>query len=160
MRARFVCLAWRDPAPSQAPRDPGHRSDYQGHSFHTSRWDYAYTGGDAKGNLTGLRGKRVGIIGTGATAIQCVPHLAQNAEQLFVFQRTPSTVDVRNNEPTDPAWAASLEPGWQQKRIENFTAIVGGIPQDEDLVNDRWTDVWGSLWTMPAVQAEGSTPPK
>ena len=79
-------------------------------SFHTARWDYRYTGGDSSGGLTGLADKRVGIIGTGATAIQCVPHLGEWARQLYVFQRTPSSVDVRNNAPTDPAWAASLEP--------------------------------------------------
>ena len=60
--------------------------DYQGHLFHTSRWDFAYTGGDTDGGLTNLRGKRVGIIGTGATAIQCIPHLAKTADELYVFQ--------------------------------------------------------------------------
>ena len=157
MKAKFVCLAGGILLRPKLPGIPGIH-DYQGHSFHSSRWDYAYTGGDAKGNLTGLRGKRVGIIGTGATAIQCVPHLAQTAEQLVVFQRTPSTVDIRANRPTDPDWVASLEPGWQRKRMENFTAIVSGISQEEDLVNDRWTDVWGRLWTRPAGATEGIDP--
>ncbi len=157
MKAKFVCLAGGILLRPKLPGIPGIH-DYQGHSFHSSRWDYAYTGGDAKGNLTGLRGKRVGIIGTGATAIQCVPHLAQTAEQLVVFQRTPSTVDIRANRPTDPDWVASLEPGWQRKRMENFTAIVSGIRQEEDLVNDRWTDVWGRLWTRPAGATEGIDP--
>jgi cation diffusion facilitator CzcD-associated flavoprotein CzcO len=157
MKAKFVCLAGGILLRPKLPGIPGIH-DYQGHSFHSSRWDYAYTGGDAKGNLTGLRGKRVGIIGTGATAIQCVPHLAATAEQLVVFQRTPSTVDIRANRPTDPDWAASLEPGWQRKRMENFTAIVSGIKQEEDLVSDRWTDVWGRLWTRPAGMTEGIDP--
>ena len=99
------------------PGIPGIES-FAGHSFHTSRWDYAYTGGDSNGNLTGLRGKRVGIIGTGATAVQCVPHLGAAAEHLYVFQRTPSSIDVRGNRPTDPEWAtapraaAGISSGW------------------------------------------------
>ena len=86
---------------------------------------------------TGLRDKRVGIIGTGATAVQCVPHLGAAAEQLYVFQRTPSSIDVRDNRPTDPEWAASLEPGWQQQRMDNFNILVSGGFQDEDLVERR-----------------------
>ncbi len=121
---------------------------FQGHTFHTSRWDYDYTGGGPSGNLTGLRDKRVGIIGTGASAIQCVPHLAEGAQHLYVFQRTPSSVDVRGNRPTDPAWAGSLQQGWQQERISNFNILVGGGHQEVDLVNDSWTDIIGRLATF------------
>ena len=88
MRARFVCLANGFLQKPKLPGIPGIES-FAGHTFHTSRWDYAYTGGDASGNLEGLRDKRVGIIGTGATAVQCIPHLGESAQQLFVFQRTP-----------------------------------------------------------------------
>jgi cation diffusion facilitator CzcD-associated flavoprotein CzcO len=145
VRARFVCLVGGGFHRPKLPGVPG-IEDFQGTAFHTSRWDYSYTGGNSDGNLTGLRDKRVGIIGTGATAIQCIPHLGEAAQQLIIFQRTPSSVDIRNNKLTDPEWAASLEPGWQKRRMTNFTAIVGGVPQDEDLVADRWTDVWGRLW--------------
>lgn len=90
MRARFVVLA---NGPLHRPKLPGIPGieGYRGHSFHTSRWDYEYTGGDENGNLTGLADKRVGIIGTGATAVQCVPHLGAAAKELYVFQRTPSS---------------------------------------------------------------------
>jgi cation diffusion facilitator CzcD-associated flavoprotein CzcO len=114
---------------------------FQGHSFHTSRWDYAYTGGGPDGDLRGLSDKTVGIIGTGATAVQCVPHLAAGAKQLFVFQRTPSSIDVRNDRKIDPLEFAELAPGWQQRRMENFTALVGGAILDEDLVSDGWTSI-------------------
>jgi cyclohexanone monooxygenase len=114
---------------------------FKGHSFHTSRWDYDYTGGDSFGNLTGLADKRVGIIGTGATAVQCVPHLGASAKHLHVFQRTPSSIDVRDNRPTDPDWAASLKPGWQQHRMDNFNNLVSGGFEPEDLVGDGWTDI-------------------
>ena len=92
--------------------------------------------------------KVVGIIGTGATAVQCVPHLGATAEHLYVFQRTPSSIDVRNNRPTDPSWAESLAPGWQKRRMENFNNLVSGILEPEDLVSDGWTDIIGKLLTM------------
>ena len=122
---------------------------FKGHSFHTSRWDYAYTGGDSLGGLTGLADKRVGIIGTGATAVQCVPHLGAGAKELFVFQRTPSSVDFRNDRPTDPEWVESLKPGWQKERMDNFSAVVSGEPFDVDMVNDGWTDLIGNI-LLPA----------
>jgi cyclohexanone monooxygenase len=144
MRARYVVMA---NGPLHRPKLPGIPGveRFKGHSFHTSRWDYGYTGGDSNGGLTKLKDKRVGIIGTGATAVQCVPHLAAAAKELYVFQRTPSSIDVRANRPTDPDWAASLKPGWQQARMDNFNALVSGGFAEEDLVNDGWTDIIGNL---------------
>lgn len=138
MRARFVVLTTGPLNRPKLPAIPGIDS-FAGHSFHTSRWDYAYTGGTATEPMTGLRDKVVGIIGTGATAVQCVPPLARDAKHLYVFQRTPSSVDARNNQPTDPEWAASLQPGWQQRRIESFTHQLAGNIGVEDLVADGWT---------------------
>jgi cyclohexanone monooxygenase len=153
IRARFVCMA---NGPLHRPKLPGIPGieTFAGHAFHTSRWDYAYTGGDSNGGLVGLAGRRVGIIGTGATAVQCIPHLAEHAEHLYVFQRTPSSIDVRYNRPTDPDWAASLEPGWQRRRMENFNILVSGGFQDEDLVMDGWTDIIRKLLMM--VQDDAS----
>jgi len=115
---------------------------FTGQTFHTSRWDYHYTGGGTTGNLHKLHDKRVGIIGTGATAIQCIPHLGRYAKQLYVFQRTPSSVDERGQKPTDLEWARSLKPGWQSQRSDNFCAIMAGLPIEEDLVNDKWTSLF------------------
>jgi cation diffusion facilitator CzcD-associated flavoprotein CzcO len=144
MRAKFVVLAT---GPLNRPKLPGipGLDRFRGHSFHASRWDYDYTGGDSEGGLTGLRGKRVGIIGTGATSVQIVPHVGEWAEHLYVFQRTPSSIDLKNNPPTDPAWAASLPKGWHQQRMDNFNNLVSGIPQGEDLVHDGWTDIITNL---------------
>ena len=119
---------------------------FQGHTFHTSRWDYGYTGGNSNGGLRGLADKRVAIIGTGATAVQCVPHLAEGAQHLYVFQRTPSSIDVRNNQPTDPEWLASQAPGWQDKRRTNFESLMSGVPVKEDLVGDGWTEAFRHLF--------------
>lgn len=138
VRARYVVVSNGTLDHPKLPRIPG-IEDFAGHTFHTSRWDYGYTGGDQNGGMSGLADKRVAVIGTGATGIQIVPALARDAQQLYVFQRTPSTVDVRANRPTDPEWAASLEPGWHTRRRENFQAVVTGHAADEDMVDDAWT---------------------
>ena len=116
---------------------------FQGASFHTSRWDYAYTGGDADGTpLEKLRDKRVAVIGTGATAVQCVPRVAETAGHLYVFQRTPSSVDVRGNGPIETDWFASVaEPGWQQRWLDNFLENMSPAVPEEDLVMDGWTEI-------------------
>jgi cation diffusion facilitator CzcD-associated flavoprotein CzcO len=142
--AQYVAMACGPLSKPKLPGIPG-INDFAGHTFHTSRWDYGYTGGDSTGGLTGLKDKRVGIIGTGATAVQCVPHLGEWAKELYVFQRTPSSVDVRNNGATDPSWAASLTPGWQRRRQDNFNILVAGGDQDEDLVHDGWTDIFRNV---------------
>ena len=120
-------------------------NDYQGHTFHTSRWDYAYTGGNSNGNLNNLRNKKVAIIGTGATAVQCVPHLAAGAKKLYVFQRTPSSIDERNNSNTDIDWFNSQKSGWQKERKENFEGFLTGNFTDKDLVNDGWTEIFRTI---------------
>jgi len=131
---------------------------FEGRSFHTSRWDYGYTGGDAGGGLVNLRDKVVGVIGTGSTGIQCMPPLAEWAKHLNVFQRTPSSIDVRNNRPTDPAWARTLEPGWQRRRSENFTLVTAGVAQPVDLVDDAWTDIVAGA-ASPTRAAAATTEP-
>jgi cation diffusion facilitator CzcD-associated flavoprotein CzcO len=141
IRARHLALGT---GPLHRPKLPGIAGieEFEGHSFHTSRWDYDYTGGDPDGApMDKLANKRVGIIGTGATAVQCIPYLARDAGELFVFQRTPSSIDVRNNHTIDPEWFATLGPGWQQKWLMNFTTLQTGGFADEDLVKDGWTDI-------------------
>jgi len=136
IRSKFIVPA---AGPLHRPKLPGLPIEkFKGHSFHTGRWDYNYTGGDNLGGLTGLEDKRVAIIGTGATAVQIVPHLANHAKKVYVFQRTPSSIDVRGNRPTDPEWAASLKKGWQLERMNNFDSIVNGGVEKEDMVHDGW----------------------
>ncbi len=131
--------------PLHVPKLPGIAGieSFKGHSFHTSRWDYDYTGGNPSGALMDkLADKRVGIIGTGATSVQCVPHLARACKELYVFQRTPSSVDVRANAPIDPDWFSGIATsGWQQRWLENFTANQAGGTAEVDLVKDGWTDL-------------------
>ena len=130
------------------PSIPG-MEDFAGRSFHTARWDYEYTGGGPHEPLTGLADKVVGLMGTGASGIQCVPPLADSAKHLYIFQRTPSAVGVRGNRPTDPDFAQGLEPGWQKTRMDNLQAIILGRPVDVDLVDDGWTHHWAAVHNPP-----------
>ena len=142
--AQFVAMGT---GPLHVPKLPGIPGieTFAGHSFHTSRWDYAYTGGDPAGvPMDRLYDKKVAIIGTGATAVQCVPQLAAGCKELYVFQRTPSSVDARANRPMDPEWfeTVSAAPGWQARWLHNFVAnMSAGEWPAEDLVNDGWTDL-------------------
>ena len=140
--ARFLIVAGGILHKAKLPGVPGIET-FKGKSFHTGRWDYDYTGGSPTTPMDKLANKRVALIGTGATSVQVVPPLAESAQELYVFQRTPSGIGERLNRPTDPEWAKSLQPGWQKARIENFTRIVSGQPADEDLVKDSWTEIFG-----------------
>jgi len=144
VRTSLLVLASGDFSQPKLPGIPGIH-DFQGKMFHTSRWDYEYTGGDSNGGLTKLADVRVALIGTGATAVQVTPHLAECAKELLVFQRTPTTIFARDNQPTDPEWAAALKPGWQRERIRNFGEVVSGRPTEVDLVSDNWTKEFASL---------------
>ena len=147
IRAKYVVHSTGPLNRPKLPAIPG-IEDYKGHTFHTSRWDYEYTGGDHSGGLTNLADKRVAVIGTGATTIQAVPFVGKHAKEMFVFQRTPSSVDVRGNKPTDQEWAKTLKPGWQRERRENFNDMVIGRPVKEDMVNDGWTEIFRTLASM------------
>jgi cation diffusion facilitator CzcD-associated flavoprotein CzcO len=144
IRARYVAVP---SGPMDRPKLPGIPGieTFRGHSFHSSRWDYDYTGGSADGGMSKLGDKAVGIIGTGATAIQCVPYLAESAKHLFVFQRTPSSIDIRDNREHDADWRARLKVGWQQELLENFTAQVSGNLVEQDLIRDGWTSIMTNI---------------
>ncbi len=143
IRARFVVVA---SGVLNMPKLPSIKGidKFKGKMFHSSRWDYSYTGG-SYGNpvLDKLGDKRVALLGTGATAIQAVPPLGKYARELYVIQRTPSTVDERPNPPTDPDWAASLQPGWQKERQANFHRGAQEVyqPGEQDLICDIWTEI-------------------
>ncbi|CAO2649615.1 Nn.00g070000.m01.CDS01 [Neocucurbitaria sp. VM-36] len=132
----------------QVPKVPG-LADFEGPMLHTARWNYGITGGSsdtAFPELENLKGKRVGIIGTGATAIQAVPQLAKYAKELYVFQRTPSQVNTRGQRDTEPTeWREKIaaKTGWQKDRMENFAEHLAGHlqPGVDDQVDDGWTQL-------------------
>jgi cyclohexanone monooxygenase len=156
MTARFVVMSQ---GPLNRPKLPGIPgiTTFKGHTFHTSRWDYGYTGGSPDSPLTNLGDKRVAIIGTGATSVQVTPALAGTAKHLYVFQRTPSSIDVRGDKPTDPDWAASLTPGWQRRRMENFDRIIAGYPQAENMVGDGWTEIYTTVFSLAKSDGSGNS---
>lgn len=156
LRARFVVMAsgpWNRP---KLPGIPGIKS-FLGHSFHSSRWDYDYTGGSTtRPTLDKLADKRVAVVGTGASAIQIVPFLGRDAQHLYVFQRTPSSVDERGNKLTDPAWAKSLKPGWQKERQANFHFWAYEpfplAPTGPDAICDFWTEIGRNMASKLAAR--------
>ena len=152
LSAKFLVTAGGILHKAKLPGIPGIET-FAGKAFHTSRWDYSYTGGGPTEPMDRLSDKRVGIIGTGATAVQAVPKLAAAAKELYVFQRTPSAVGVRDNGPTDVEWFKGLQPGWHEERVVNFTHAVTGVQPEKNLVADGWTDV---MWvnTQKDTQSE------
>jgi len=162
-KTRFVVIST---GPLERPKLPGilGLETFRGAAFHTSRWDYGYTGGDPVGGdrtgvLDKLRDKRVGVFGTAASGIQIVPRLGADAKHLYVFQRTPSAIIPRGNRPTDPDWARSLTPGWQAERRHNFWAVCSGVPVEQDIVHDSWTRLFkGVAESMAEQEAQGADP--
>ncbi|MEO1323332.1 MAG: NAD(P)/FAD-dependent oxidoreductase [Pseudomonadota bacterium] len=158
--AKYVGLGTGPLHVAKLPGIPG-VDTFKGKAFHTSRWDYGYTGGSPDGAaMDKLADKRVAIIGTGATSVQCVPHLAKATKELLVFQRTPSSVDVRNNHAIEADWFESIAtPGWQQRWYDNFVENQSqGFPQ-EDYVMDGWTEISRRIREkVQAMPAEKWTP--
>ena len=152
LTARYVVNAGGLLHKAKLPGIPG-IENFGGRLFHTSRWDYSFTGGGPTEPMDRLAGKRVGVVGTGATAVQVVPQLAKSGAEVFVFQRTPSAVGVRNNGPTDDEWFRSLPEGWQAERMENFTSAVSGEKPDVSLVDGGWVE---TMWDD--TQVPGTTP--
>ncbi len=151
VRARYLIMAPGILNLMKLPVIPG-MDEFRGKAFHTARWDYDYTGGAPDDpHLTKLADKVVGVIGTGASAIQAVPPLAESAKHVYVFQRTPSAIGVRGNRPTDEEFAQRLRPGWQKQRMENFSAVMLGRTVERDLIDDGWTHHMAKV-TSPAVE--------
>ncbi|MCX7863715.1 MAG: NAD(P)/FAD-dependent oxidoreductase [Novosphingobium sp.] len=155
--ARFVMIGNGLLTNPKLPGIPG-ILDFKGKSFHTSRWDYGYTGGSQTEAMEKLADKVVGIIGTGATAVQAVPELAKSAKHLYVFQRTPSSIDVRANALTPPDFGKGFAPGWARRRRDNFSNLVAGGHEDVDMVADGWTDIIRHIGAMTGGTNKHATP--
>ena len=151
LRARFVTTQSGIFSRPQLPGIPG-IDEFEGVSFHSARWNYRYTGGSDSAGLDGLADQRVGIIGTGATALQVIPEVAKAARQLTVFQRTPTAVGVRDNGPTDLHWFRALPKGWQKARIDAFNRLANG-EMVETSIDDGW-----SRFLMRMINAVAALP--
>jgi cation diffusion facilitator CzcD-associated flavoprotein CzcO len=146
IRAKFLIMAVGILHLMKLPVIPG-MERFTGRAFHTARWDYGYTGGSPTDwkHMSRLGDKRVAVVGTGASAIQCTPPLAESSQHLYVFQRTPSAIGVRGNHPTRSDFVSSRYPGWQRERTENFSAVMLGRSPERDLVDDGWTHHFAKL---------------
>lgn len=140
--SQFLCICNGVLNHPKAPKVPG-LENFEGQLFHAARWRYDITGGSpADQTLSKLQDKRVGILGTGPTSIQAVPKLAEYSKELYVFQRTPSSIGYRNQQPTDPVeWKTNIaaKPGWQHERMTNFDLLAQGEPADNTYLTDGWT---------------------
>jgi cation diffusion facilitator CzcD-associated flavoprotein CzcO len=103
--ARLLITALGPLSAHTLPNIPG-RDDFRGQAFHTARWPR---------EGVSLAGKRVGIIGTGATAIQCIQTIAREVGSLTVFQRTPNWAAPLHNRRITPE---------EQKRIKASYAEI------------------------------------
>ncbi|PRY32418.1 flavin-containing monooxygenase [Umezawaea tangerina] len=156
LHARFVTVGT---GPLNRPKLPGIKGieSFRGKAFHSSRWDYGVTGGDWSGGLDKLADQRVALIGTGASSVQILPHLAASARHVHLFQRTPATVNARDNRPTDVEWFRGLEPGWQRRRMDNYVEVMAGRPVEVDLVDDAGTEM-GKRVAAVARSGPGGAP--
>ncbi len=157
LAARYYVLAVGILNLLKLPAIPGMET-FAGPAFHTARWDYTVTGGSPTERMTALGDRTVGLVGTGASGIQCVTPLADAAAQLVVFQRTPSAIGERGNRPTDPDFAAGLTPGWQAARMDNFQAIMLGRETGGDLVDDGWTHDYAAVQNPPPKRPDERFP--
>lgn len=155
IRTRFVSLGSGPMSRPKLPGIPGIEK-FEGKMFHTSRWDYSYTGGDESGGLTGLFDKNVAVIGTGATGCQVIPAVAQAAQRLYVVQRTPAAVIERFNRVTDHNWWNSLPSAWWKERASNFSAFTVGQSPSIDYISDRWTEIFTKFNVASQTETEAA----
>ncbi|WP_428267451.1 flavin-containing monooxygenase [Haliangium sp.] len=104
--ARFVVMATGCLSSANIPEIEG-RDEFAGATYHTGRWPHE--GVD-------FTGQRVGVIGTGSSGIQCIPIIAEQAEHLYVFQRTPSFSVPARNAPLDPAVEREIKATYHEFR--------------------------------------------
>ncbi|KAL1859566.1 hypothetical protein Daus18300_009567 [Diaporthe australafricana] len=140
--SQFLCLCNGVLNHPKAPKVPG-LEYFKGQIFHAARWNYKITGGSSTDQqLTELSGKKVGILGTGPTAIQAIPKLAEASKELYVFQRTPASISSRGQKATDQAeWVKHItgKPGWQLERLRNWELLCQGEAADDRFMTDGWT---------------------
>jgi len=113
--------------PLSSPRLPEIPSmqEFKGESFHTAQWDRSAT----------LKGKRVGVIGTGASAAQVVTTIVDQVESLTIFQRTPTWCLPRDDEPTPPELVEKFRAGGHGEFLRRVDWKDEGLPTDEPLVS-------------------------
>jgi cyclohexanone monooxygenase len=108
-RARWLVMATGCLSSANLPEIPG-RDSFEGERFHTGLWPHE--GVD-------FSGKRVGVIGTGSSALQSIPIIAEQAKDLVVFQRTATYAVPARNAPLDPEYEAGIKADYAAFRARN-----------------------------------------
>jgi cation diffusion facilitator CzcD-associated flavoprotein CzcO len=113
--ARFCIMATGCLSSTNTPRFPG-IDRFDGATYHTGRWPHE--GVD-------FMGQRVGVVGTGSSAIQSIPLIAEQAVNLFVFQRTPNYSIPAHNAPLDPEQVRRVKADYASFRTQNSQRTFG-----------------------------------
>ncbi len=113
--ATYCVMATGCLSSANTPRFAGVDS-FQGETYHTGHWPHE--GAD-------FSGKRVGIIGTGSSAIQSIPIIARQTAHLYVFQRTPNYTIPAHNVPLDPAYQAAVKADYAGIRARAKQTLPG-----------------------------------
>jgi cation diffusion facilitator CzcD-associated flavoprotein CzcO len=122
VRARFCVMATGCLSAANVPDIAG-LGEFRGEIYHTGRWPHTDVD---------FSGKRVGIIGTGSSAVQSIPIIAAQAKHLYVFQRTPNFSIPARNHPLDPAVQTRMKADYARfRRQQRATAFGAGPPARE-----------------------------
>lgn len=111
--ARFLILATGCLSSANQPQVAGLES-FAGPVYHTGKWPT---------KKVDLAGRRVGIIGTGSSAVQAIPTIAPEVKELVVFQRTANYVVPAHNGPISPAYEARVRANHREFRADNATML-------------------------------------
>ena len=107
--ADYLIMATGCLSAANIPDFPG-LADFQGNTYHTGQWPK---------DGVDFTGRRVGIIGTGSSGIQSIPLIAQQAEHLTVFQRTPNYSVPAQNKPLETAFVEDVKANYDDFRARN-----------------------------------------
>ncbi len=124
-KAQFLIAATGCLSTTNLPNFEG-ASEFKGDVYHTGQWPH---------EPVDFSGKRVGIIGTGSSAVQAIPVIAEQAAELFVFQRTPNYSVPARNQPLDPAVQTHTKQNYgelRQAAREERSGIVSVFPPNDD----------------------------
>ncbi len=116
VEGRFCVMATGCLSVPQLPDIAG-VDDFQGERYQASLWP----------DGVDFTGKRVGLIGTGSSGIQAVPVIAAQAEQLYVFQRTPNFSVPAENDPLDPEWVERFKQHYRDHRRFHKLGLSSGF---------------------------------
>ena len=148
---RYLVMATGCLSTARIPDFPGLK-DFKGRTFHTGYWPH---------HPVDFTGRRVAVVGTGSSAIQSIPVIAEQASHLTVFQRTPNFSIPTRNGPMDDEYEGWWKNGYAQKRVEARTTRAGILNrQSEQKASetplDEQLNVYEARWQTGGTSFMGS----